>query len=121
VIGEWLRTNFEGDVARRLPDAAAAPAPPRAESYVIHDGCVPGGTEHEGEDPAAAVVRAARQGTGLDVEVVAPLGTRFQVRPVGEVPQAWDHETLNLFWLPVPGRAAALDFGMGEPLDLLDH
>jgi len=88
VIGEWLRTNFEGDVAFNagaglpggraeiamfhyaldgllldrlttsidpdtstddvvaalveglLPDAVAAPAQPRAEAYVIHDGSV---------------------------------------------------------------------------------
>ena len=206
VIGEWLRTNFEGDVAFNaaaglpggraeiamfhyaldgllldrlttsidpdtstddvvaalveglLPDAVAVPTQPRAEAYVIHDGSVlvfthrpttgaedsglqvPGGTVHDGEDPAAAVVREVREETGLDVEVVAPLGAgsrngralhRFHVRPVGEVPQAWDHEeksdgtavlwTFNLFWLPIPVARHALDFEMGEPLEQLDH
>jgi 8-oxo-dGTP pyrophosphatase MutT (NUDIX family) len=131
-----------------LPDAAAAPTQPRAEAYVIHDGAVlvftrrptagtegcglevPGGTVHDGEDPGAAVVRAVRDGTGLDVEIVAPLGTgtrdgrklhRFHVRSRGEVPQAWDHESSNLFWLPIPVARHALDLEMGEPLDSLTH
>jgi AcrR family transcriptional regulator len=182
VIGEWLRTNFEGDVAfntaaglpggraeiamfhyaldglllDRLttsidPDTStddvvaalvegllpAAPTGPQTDVYVIHDGSVlvctsrpghgepglrvPGGIVHEGEDPAVAVVRAVRERIGLDVEVVAPLGTGFRVRPAGDVPEVWDHETLNLFWLPVPVARHALDFEMGEPLQQLDH
>ncbi len=182
VIGEWLRTNFEGDVAfnaaaglpggraeiamfhyaldglllDRLttsidPDTStddvvaalvegllpAAPAAPRTDAYVIHDESVlvcthgpgaggpglrvPGGAVHEGEDPAVAIVRAVREETGLDVEVVAPLGTGYHVRPVGEVPQVWDRLTVDLCWLPIRVARHALEFEMGEPLAQLDH
>jgi AcrR family transcriptional regulator len=184
VIGEWMRTNFEGDVAFNagaglpggraeiamfhyaldgllldrlttsidpdtstddvvaalveglLPDAVA-PMQPRAAAYVIHDGAVlvctsrpgcggpglrvPDGIVHEGEDPSVAVVREVREQIGLAVEVVAPLGTGFHVRPADDVPQVWDHETLNLFWLPIPVARHALDFEMGEPLDQLRY
>ncbi|SHL21603.1 transcriptional regulator, TetR family [Pseudonocardia thermophila] len=139
-----------------LPDAPAAGTRPRVEAYVVRDGSVlvfthrpttgsegsglqiPGGTLHDGEEPADAVVREVHEETGLAVEVVAPLGTatrdgrelhRFHVRPIGPVPQAWDHDekgdgdavrwTFNLFWLPIPVARHALDFGMGEPLDRL--
>jgi 8-oxo-dGTP pyrophosphatase MutT (NUDIX family) len=99
---------------------------------------VPGGTVHDGEDPAAAVVREVREETGLEVEVVRPLGTitrqgrelhHFHVTPLGDVPQAWDHDemsdgdvplwTFSLFWLPIPVARHALDHGMGDLLDRL--
>jgi 8-oxo-dGTP pyrophosphatase MutT (NUDIX family) len=129
---------------------------PRAVAYVIRDGdvlvfthrptpCtetaglqVPGGTVHDGEDPAAAVVREVREETGLDVEIVRPLGTvtrggrelhHFHVAPLGPTPDAWDHDersdgdvplwTFSLFWLPVPVARRAIDHGMGDLLDLL--
>jgi 8-oxo-dGTP pyrophosphatase MutT (NUDIX family) len=84
------------------------------------------------------VVREVREETGLEVEVVRPLGTitrggrelhHFHVAPLGEVPQAWDHDemsdgdvplwTFSLFWLPLPVARHALDHGMGDLLDRL--
>jgi AcrR family transcriptional regulator len=127
------------DVVAALVDGLlpAAPPGPQTDAYVIHDGSVlvcthrpgcgeaglrvPGGTVPEGADRADAVVRAVREGFGLDVEVVAALGTGFHVRPVGDVPLAWDHAKLTLFWLPIPVARHALDPEMGEPLDLLGH
>ena len=55
---------------------------------------MPGGTIHDGEEPAAAVVREVREETGLEVEVVRPLGTitrggrelhHFHVAPLGDL------------------------------------
>jgi 8-oxo-dGTP pyrophosphatase MutT (NUDIX family)/AcrR family transcriptional regulator len=129
---------------------------PRAVAYVVRDGdvlvfthrptpCtegaglqVPGGGVHDGEDPAVAVVREVREETGLDVEIVRPLGTvtrggrelhHFHVAPLGPTPDAWDHDersdgdvplwTFSLFWLPVPVARRAIDHGMGDLLDML--
>jgi ADP-ribose pyrophosphatase YjhB (NUDIX family)/AcrR family transcriptional regulator len=129
---------------------------PRAVAYVVRDGDVlvfnhrpsattetaglqvPGGTVHDGEDPAAAVVREVREETGLEVEVVRPLGTvtrggralhHFHVVALGPTPEAWDHDemsdgdvrlwTFSLFWLPIPVARHALDHGMGDLLDRL--
>ena len=140
----------------RLAEQAEPITRPRAVAYVVRDGAVlvfthrptpgtgtaglqvPGGTIHDGEDPTAAVVREVREETGLEVEVVRPLGTitrggrelhHFHVAPLGEVPQAWDHDemsdgdvplwTFSLFWLPIPVARHALDHGMGDLLDRL--
>ena len=140
----------------RLAELAEPITRPRAVAYVVRDGAVlvfthrptgategaglqvPGGTVHDGEDPAAAVVREVREETGLEVEVVRPLGTitrqgrelhHFHVAPLGDVPQAWDHDersdgdvplwTFSLFWLPIPVARHALDHGMGDLLDRL--
>lgn len=142
-------------VAGLLP-ATPPTTRPRAVGYVVREGAVlvfthrptpdsggaglqvPGGTVHEGEEPAAAVVREVREETGLEVEIVRALGAvdrdgrthhYFHVAPVGPVPPAWDHDecgdgelplwTYSLFWLPVAVARHALDHGMGELLDRL--
>jgi len=149
-----------GDVIDTLVAALLPTEPPitrpRAVAYVVRDGDVlvfnhrpsastetaglqvPGGTVHDGEDPAAAVVREVREETGLEVEVVRPLGAvtrggrelhHFHVAPLGPTPEAWDHDemsdgdvplwTFSLFWLPIPVARHALDHGMGDLLDRL--
>lgn len=148
---ERLRASVD-----RLAELVTPITRPRAVAYVIRDRAVlvfvhrptghteraglqvPGGTIHDGEDPAAAVVREVREETGLAVQVVRPLGTitrdgrelhHFHVAPLGDVPEAWDHDersdgevplwTFSLFWLPIPVARHALDHGMGDLLDRL--
>lgn len=98
---------------------------------------VPAGTVERGESPEIAVLREAREETGLQgLELVRHLGTDYPhwpgVRPqvrqffeltVGAAPEVWSHverdghasgpgHHLNLFWIPIE-KAALLAAGQG--------
>ena len=134
----------------------------RAYAYVVRDGRVavfdhpdpdagvqvPGGGVEAGETPEDAVVREAREESGLECEVVAHLGvtqrqawfpdgdtisiTRhyFHLRPFGPAEERWTwierHSSdgsgpleFVFRWLPLGEAAEALDFGFGEKLSAL--
>jgi 8-oxo-dGTP diphosphatase len=110
---------------------------------------VPAGTVEEGESPREAVLREAREETGLDdLEIRSYLGVReydlsaygraetqrrhfFHLAFCGEAPARWRHyeehpfegsaESIEfeLFWVKFPGEVPELVAGQGELLSKL--
>ena len=106
---------------------------------------VPAGTVEEGELPVAAVIREAREETGLErLEVRSFLGKRryhfefdrsevqvrhfYHLELLGEAPATWQHYEstpsglipFEFFWAKLPDGVPELAAGQGELLSTLE-
>jgi 8-oxo-dGTP pyrophosphatase MutT (NUDIX family) len=137
-----MRTRFEhsagGVVVRQVDeswdaaDAAGAPgyevvlASRRRRDGTLAWGLAKGLVE-PGEEPAATAVREVREETGIDAEIVDPLGdvsylyvwegvrvrktvTFFLMRAVGGDPSRHDHEMEDVRWFPSSEAVRRADY-----------